>query len=51
MTARRLLNVVHTMLIETLGAERAAELLEPVDPADELVARREQLRSLGVEVG
>lgn len=51
MSARGLLNVVHTMLIEAHGPEKVAEMLAVPDPAAARADRRAQLAALGVEVG
>lgn len=50
MTARRLLNVVHTMLLDAHGAEKVDEMLAEPDPAEARAERRAHLRALGVEV-
>lgn len=50
MSARLLLNIVHSMLLEAHGEEKVAEMLAPPDPAFEREQRRAQLAALGVEV-
>ena len=47
MGARRLLNVVHTMILETLGHEKVDELLAEPDPARDRQDRVALLRRLG----
>lgn len=49
MTARALVNVVHTMLLDAHGAEKVSEMLAPAAPSR--ADRMARLHALGVEVG
>lgn len=50
MTARLLCNVIHTMLLESHGPEKVAELLEDADVDAQRSSRLARLADLGIEV-
>lgn len=51
MTARRLLVLVHGMLVESHGQEEVDKMLGPATPEPRGRTRARELAGLGVEVG
>lgn len=51
MSARAVLNVVHTALAAAMGADELDAILRPVAPTERRLRRRAELAAAGVEVG
>lgn len=51
MSARAVLNLMHSMLLEANSPEDVEEMLNPPTRDEERADRIEHLRSLGVDVG